>query len=128
MSANHSSDTGTIVHLPECTNDLRWMLNPGEWVNEETDEAECVLCCMLRACEERVRDEERGGAPVAAIELAGYSRGYAAALDAARKAVAALPKMNLSRGVIATEVRNPLYVVNRDQALTAIDALREEKK
>lgn len=46
----------------------------------------------------------------------------------AREAVAALPKMNLSRGVIATDVLSPLYVVNRDQALDAIDALREEQK
>ena len=55
-----------------------------------------------------------------------YQQGYAAALDAARDAVAALPKKNLSRGVIATEVLSPLYVVNRDQALAAIDELRHD--
>ncbi len=58
-------------HLPECLPVLREMT--GEWVDEDTGEAECCICSALRACEARVFVERTDH--------------WNAALDAARNAV-----------------------------------------
>ena len=73
------------------------------------------VIAALRACEQRARKEERGGAPVAAIELAGYSRGYAAGVSAARDAVAEVDYI----GYYAEDVHAAI--------LAAIDARRGEQ-
>tara|TARA_R110000868_G_scaffold9688_3_gene47796 strand:+ start:14 stop:304 length:291 start_codon:yes stop_codon:yes gene_type:complete len=83
------------------------------------------ICDALRACEERVltkpvmawRDEERAA-------------GHAAALDAAREAVAALdhaPMCELVWGCECSESHPMECTCNRDIALAAIDALKEEQ-
>lgn len=84
-------------HLPECR-EYRW----------NTDANACI-CPALRACEARVAQESY---PLL------YAKGYAAALDAARDAVAALSFGPLDRdqGPAATQ----------RQALAAIEALRGE--
>jgi hypothetical protein len=71
-------------------------------------------CDALRACEQRVRDEERGWEGAVVIARAGYEDGYAAALDAAREAVASME--------IAV-VGNSAATV--DQALAVIESLRK---
>ena len=92
-------------HLPEC-----YLSGPPSL---------CPMCESLRACEQRVRDEERSGAPVATIELAfgrGYNRGYFAALEAVEQAI---------RDALSDDGRN-LYA--ELTSLAAIDALREVEK
>jgi len=84
-------------HLPEC-----------EWSDNTRVNRHCI-CPALRACEQRVRDEERSGAPVAMIELAGYSRGYAAGVQAALK-------------VVEPWLEN--HSLNDDDLMNTIDALR----
>ena len=78
----------TSGHLPECTDDLRQMLNPGEWVDEVTGEAECVLCCMLRDCEQRVNDEKHHDPGTRCDGC--HSFGFEEGVQAARDAVAAV--------------------------------------
>ena len=102
-------------HLPECPTEVVYDITSSPLVMTIYDELHCI-CDRLRACEQRVREEERGGAPVAAIELAGYTRGYGEALDAARKAVAAL--------IVFPQPVAPTL----EDALGAINALREGNK
>ena len=113
-------------HLPECP-----------WAPHDCDEDLCERCdrgCYcneLRACEERAwkiayvaygqglgagSDEHRQ-------HEIGWIKGYDAALDAARKAVADL------RGCIGTDGSGDGTVwVEKFDALSAIDALRKEKQ
>lgn len=74
------------------------------------------ICDRLRACEQRVRVNERDWRDQA------FGIGYAAALDAAREAVAALPYTDNYDHECQWET------VIREDAMAAIDALREEKK
>ena len=85
-------------HLPEC----------------EAYRDECgggCICHHVRACEERC-DEKRHAEVRAWSELSrdNFDHGYAAALDAAREAVAALPEYQM-----------------RDTCIAAIDALRRKE-
>lgn len=92
------------------------------------------ICIHLAACEQRVRDEERGWEGAVVIARAGYEDGYAAALNAAREAVAAVEdqwdaEIDYDRDYAfdpSGGTRNPRIWL-RD-ALDAIDALRQEKK
>ena len=88
-------------HLPECLA----LLNDSTW------EGDCI-CAALRACEQRC-DEKRHAEVRAWSELSrdNFDHGFAAGLDAAREAVAALPEYRM-----------------RDTCVSAIDELREEKK
>ena len=87
-------------HLPEC------------WAKHESDPKAWCICDELRACEQRVRMEDDDYAYVAAqAEADGRMRGWVEALDAARKAVSALPEYRM-----------------RDTCIAAIEQLREERK
>ena len=73
------------------------------------------ICSYLRACEQRV--EEMWSAIAGRDQ---YAEGYTAALSAAREAVAAIAEAQ-------TSVRSPWELVVVDDAVAAIDALRESK-
>ena len=97
-------------HLPECPHSEP-ALSPGFLV--------MCICVRLRACEQRIRLADDDYAYVAGqAEADGRRRGWNEALDAARKAVGDLP--------------HPMIDVECEcgacAALTAIDALRKEKK
>ena len=105
------------THLPECA-----VLRPAD-----NYYGGACICPSLRACEQRVRDEALKAEYLryeeAAIrdQDAAYRKGYAAALDAAREAVAAL-------SVIDDLNLDVPEVIRRVHALAAIDTLREEAK
>lgn len=89
----------TSGHLPECDD---WRIGARRGVR-------ACICPWLRACEARVRHEPVGSC------IKHYDAGYAAALDAARDAVAAQdPRWSVD---YADAIRD---------ALAAIDALRGE--
>lgn len=91
-----------MTHLPECPD------------QHSSHDGTCI-CDRLRACEARVREESGFGCCDAL-----WNKGYAAALEAARDAVAALivqPRWGT--------VNHGLVI--KDDALAAIDALREGK-
>lgn len=97
-------------HLPEC---------PANWGVGDMPEGPCLICQMLRACEKRC-DEKRHAEVRAWSELSrdNFDDGFAAGLDAAQDAVAAVsghstwPDMSYNDGLI--------------DALAAIDALKEK--
>ena len=102
-------------HLPECP-----------WAPHECDEEMCERCdrgCYcneLRACEQRVQKiaYQQGlgaGSDEHRQHEAGFVKGYAAALDTAREAVAVI------RGKWVFGPR-----IYKHEALTAIDALKEK--
>lgn len=122
-------------HLPECS------------ACEACEQPDCChhcICDRLRQCEQRVKDEARMGeyprlarefadgadldgredAVRAALRQLEIVRRYArdAALDAAREAVAALPVLDVTDGPEGA------FVVRLDEALAAIDALREVER
>ena len=76
------------------------------------------ICERLRACEERVSSEYLTPMALATtgFDDPRYAKGYAAALDAAREAVASME--------IAVAGNSAATV---DQALAVIDALKEER-
>lgn len=88
-------------HLPECPC-AEPHLNPGFLV--------MCICAQLRACEQRVREEERALIAVEQTTLAELNAEYRKGLDAAREAV--------ERVSTLFEPLGP--------ALAAIDALRGE--
>lgn len=103
-------------HLPECDCYGR---NHGECA---LCNGECVLCICdrLRACEQRVREENDDYAYVATqAEADGRRRGWNEALDAAREAVAGV--LHWSEGELG-------LICNWNSVCDAIDALREEKR
>lgn len=97
-------------HLPECDMEI-WMQEQMDdpyaphWL-EPPDDIECQ-CPKLRACERQMREEHRH-------RCSGcdwcYSDGVREAIDAARKAVSALPEYQM-----------------RDTCISAIDALRRKE-
>lgn len=97
------------VHLNECQcyegSCCSWMVNCT---------CQCI-CDVLRACEERVRNQDiathHADLKEAKALLASRDEAWFAGLDAAREAVAALPEYAL-----------------RDTCVSAIDELREEGK
>lgn len=94
-------------HLPEC-----------ECYGKNHGECALCICDRLRACEQRVRMEDDDYAYVAAqAEADGRWRGWADALDAARERIMRLPY----------EIDEEI-LVDRDEVIGWIDALREEKK
>lgn len=97
-------------HLPECPcnhADERGCF----LISAETDRCVDCLCPQLRACEQRVRiDWEMSNGP--AFD---FARGYAAGVQTARDAVAAVG------------VRKDTSHDMRVQALAAIDALKEDR-
>ena len=110
-----------MTHLPEC------------WLSDGKFDAVC-MCDRLRACEQRVRKDEQQkirsahltGIQVSEVNKA-YVSGYERALDAARKAVAALPFVSPAHyGKDALIAGAQPDFVRRD-VLAAIDALREKR-
>ena len=119
-------------HLPEC------------WAKHESDPPAWCICDELRACEQRVSEEQCSTCCTRAekqyvVEFnSGRRVGYEAALDAAREAVAALDAYY----ALEECQGNPLekgdpedpdpwqqgHLIERDDALAAIDALREKKQ
>lgn len=108
-------------HLPECpcnNADERGCF----LISAETDRCVSCICPALRACEQRVREEMQHPDPgisekQAIANYAIYRNGYAAGVQAARDAVAALPK----------EDGGYCHVFHACDVEAAIDALREEK-
>ena len=91
-----------MSHLPEC------------WLSEGKFDALC-LCDRLRACEQRVEEAmDRAWTQTVALAVA-HTR--TATLDAARESVAALKIGPLTTGTL---------LLKREDALAAIDALRQE--
>ena len=106
-----------MTHDPMLDGIRRWVYSQTTGAVFTGDGGEFVLFSDLPALIARVREDERGKRRmVPGGGLAGYNEGYAAALDAAREAVAAL------RG----ENENVLPRQFRAQALAAIDTLREK--
>lgn len=103
-------------HLPECP----ITVHKGECCYDDPLFGFPCWCDTLRACEQRVRDEERGWEGAVVIARAGYEDGYAAALDAAREALDALPtEQTVKEGVSE-------FWVEINHAIAAIDALKEK--
>lgn len=95
-------------HLPEC---------PANWGVGAMPDGPCIFCEMLRACEERVLEDLPAvlfghGDEKTVLQI--RDTGYAAGVQAAREAVAAV------------SVRKDTSHDMRVQALAAIDALRGE--
>lgn len=131
MTANHSPGCPAIAdprdgcscllrgvaaqeeHLPGCEPRIRLM-----GFDPDGDET-CFTCRALRACEARVRADERvvvlSGEPF----VKAYAAGQRAALNAATEAVAD----DLSDTTDGTEYDEG-YVAGRDRALAAIAALK----
>ena len=102
-------------HLPEC---------PANWGVGDMPEGPCLICQMLRACEQRVLDLN----PVALGVLIAQ-RARERALDAAREAVVALsPRLDVEKykGGYDCCGCSTTYDLMED-ALAAIDALWKEK-
>lgn len=91
-------------HLPECD----------AWDTDDDTIGDCI-CDRLRACEQRVREDEQSHNFSPDIHWAGMAEVYQRGLDAARKAVAA----------VEYRPTNPETMI-RSMALDAIDALRGE--
>lgn len=88
-----------VTHEPECH------------VAREVSGDQWFCCC------EQLHERE-------ADHLAALERVRVETLREARDAVERLPKMNLNHTPVQTvHLQEPLYVVNRDQALAAIDRL-----
>ena len=68
-------------HLPECPVEKR--LRAGRTVGSQT-----CICDALRACEQRVRDDERSNNFTPDDHADGMTEAYSCGLDAAREAVA----------------------------------------
>ena len=106
-------------HLPECPTEVVYDITSSPLVMTIYDELHCI-CDRLRACEQRVRMEDDDYAYVAAqAEADGRWRGWTEALDAAREAVARTCGHTKHQGGRSCA---------HDDALAAIDALREENK
>lgn len=98
-------------HLPECP--LATACKHDYYDEPPIQCADCgeeCFCDRLRACEKRVADDIWG----AIREGSQYKSGFEGGLDAAREAVAALPKMKIAGNF-------PL--IDADDAISAIDAL-----
>lgn len=104
-------------HLPECIYSPGQPgfggINSGIPATQPYIPGSPCICPALRACEQRVREEEyakrRDGYALNDIEAMGYRNGLDAGLDAAREAVERVSSLLQPLG----------------PALTAIDALRE---
>ncbi len=100
-------------HLPECLA-----------AHPATPDAACI-CDRLRACEARARASEFP-LGVAVGKHDGFLEGYAAALDAARAAVAALPITHCTWADPGDRYAHLRAVTSVDGALAVLDALRGE--
>ena len=103
----------TTDHLPECPR-IEYIVSRHGYTL--TAGSNGCICNRLRACEERV---EETWSAIAGRDQ--YAAGYAAALDAAREAVAGVKKFVEFPG-------QPVNYIHPDFFLAAIDALREEQK
>lgn len=108
-------------HLPECPRPFG------------VEPHVCTVCAALRACEQRVREDEhirtlnymQTGNTVMNVFGTYYGQGYAAGVKAARDAVAAADCWYASSAAVQVAGNDVRYVVQTD-ALAAIDALRGE--
>lgn len=87
----------------------------------DCDYMHICMCRELRACEQRMLDDDVLSAAYHGQK--GYDVGYAAALDAAREAVVAMPYDEPEDDQQSREHE----VDVRQRYLTAIDALREKR-
>lgn len=102
-------------HLPECN----YARNP---------ERNACICERLRECEKRVTVHERSWENAVTIARAGYQDGYDAALKAVGEAVDAIPAPYKVKGEFATYgAYNEGRADMKDQALAAVDALKEKQ-
>ena len=114
-------------HLPECP-----MLEPFSADTTQHcfctrkpcihDEMECI-CSHLRACEERVREDEQSHNFSPDIHWDGMAEAYLRGIDAAREAVLGAKAIDVYYGRGSDE---PPQFVWLNNAISAIDALREE--
>ncbi len=93
-------------HLPECADAMIPDFHNERWV---------CICPALRACEKRVRVNERDWRDQS------FGLGYAAGVQAARDAVEALPTSVTYMGDFAI-----VKHVDKEVALAVIDALKEK--
>lgn len=107
-------------HMPECPVEKR--LRAGRTVGSQT-----CICAALRACETRV-EESMGRAWSQSVQLA-VAHTRTATLDAAREAVSDIADRwdHWIGECVMTKAIDGQYI-NRDDAVAAIDALREERQ
>ena len=98
-------------HLPEC------------WAKHDSDPPAWCICDELRACEQRVRKDEQSHFLTRYL-LGRNGGGYRRGLDAAREAVLGAKAIDVAYGRGLDE---PAQFIWLNQAISAIDALREEK-
>lgn len=87
----------------------------------DCDYEHICMCRELRACEQRMLDDDVLSAAYHGQK--GYDVGYAAALDAAREAVLGSKSLNVAS---PRALNNEARFVWMDHALEAIDALRKD--
>ena len=106
------------VHLNECQcyegSCCSWMVNCT---------CQCI-CDVLRACEERVREDEQSNNFSPDIHWDGMAEAYQRGLDAAREAVLGAKAVDIAYGRGLDE---PAQFIWLNNALSAIDALREKQ-
>ena len=115
-------------HLPECPN---YCIDvPADYMAKNVYMRRCI-CASLRACEQRVESRNRQNVSELLWQISvTRDDSFAAGLDAAREAVAALdhaPRCELVWGCDCSEAHILECTCNRDDALAAIDALREKQ-
>lgn len=107
-------------HLPECPQHIHWREHFDDYWCDDDCTADCI-CNRLRDCEQRLWDEAyaagfnhgRAHGELLSCPIS-YKHGYKQGVEAAREAVAALPKMKIAGNF-------PL--IDADDAISAIDAL-----
>ena len=99
-------------HLPEC------------WAKHESDPPAWCICDELRACEERVREDEQSNNFSPDIHWDGMAESYQRGLDAAREALFGAKAIDVYYGRGLDEPPQFIWLNN---ALAAIDALRRKE-
>lgn len=108
-------------HLPECNQ------RDTVWQKAYYSGVECI-CPAIRACEQRVRDEDQrilikhGAEQFVRGERIGKAMGHAAGVQAARDAIEAVPPID--QRIDDNELISLVY--DKGEILAAIDALRGE--
>ena len=108
-----------MSHLPECPcNEARYQRMEAPMYGL------LCICDRLRACEQRVREEERALIAVEQTTLAELNAEYRKGLDAAREALELLPVSLVDTRFDPDDERRYMQAVRLTTALAAIDALR----
>ncbi len=98
-------------HLPEC------------WAKHQSDPPAWCICDELRACEERVREDERLNNFTPDDFSHAMTESYQRGLDAAREAVLGAKAIDVAADRAFDE---PAQFIWLNNALSAIDALRKD--